>query len=143
VHFGVGTVLTAQDVQDAAAAGAAFIVSPISSSGLVGAARQLGLASVVGALTPTECVTATDAGADLVKLFPAKIWAPYTVKALLQALPLLKLVPTGGMRMSDAQAWLAAGAVALGIGSGLREVGSAADTRRAIASLARPAVAPR
>jgi 2-dehydro-3-deoxyphosphogluconate aldolase / (4S)-4-hydroxy-2-oxoglutarate aldolase len=141
VHFGVGTVLTDRDVKDAAAAGAAFIVSPISSSGLIGAARRLGLASVVGALTPTECVTAADAGADLVKLFPARLWTPDTLKALLQALPLLKLVPTGGMRMSDAQAWLAAGAVALGIGGGLRNLGSAADTRKAIASLAGPTVA--
>ncbi|GAB3040027.1 bifunctional 4-hydroxy-2-oxoglutarate aldolase/2-dehydro-3-deoxy-phosphogluconate aldolase [Parafrigoribacterium mesophilum] len=136
VQFGVGTVLTDQDVRDAAAAGAAFVVSPISTAGLISTCRELRLASVVGALTPTECVNATLAGADLVKLFPAKLWTLDTLKALLQALPLLKLVPTGGMRMSDARPWLDAGAVAVGMGGGLRSAGSAADLRAAIASLA-------
>lgn len=138
VRCGVGTVLTGQDVRDAAAAGASFVVSPISNAGLIGAARELGLASVVGALTPTECLLASDAGADLVKLFPARLWTPDTVKDLLQALPFLKLVPTGGMRMSDAPAWLDAGAAAIGMGGGLRGAGAAAELREAILAMARP-----
>ena len=120
LYFGVGTVLNARDVRDAAAVGASFIVSPISSAGMVDACKELGLASVVGAMTPTECVAATEAGADLVKLFPAKNWSLDTLKGLLEALPFLKLVPTGGMRLSDAGAWLDAGAVAVGMGGGLR-----------------------
>ena len=123
LYFGVGTVLNARDVRDAAAVGASFIVSPISSAGMVDACKELGLASVVGAMTPTECVAATEAGADLVKLFPAKNWSLDTLKGLLEALPFLKLVPTGGMRLSDAGAWLDAGAVAVGMGSALRATG--------------------
>jgi 2-dehydro-3-deoxyphosphogluconate aldolase / (4S)-4-hydroxy-2-oxoglutarate aldolase len=138
VYVGVGTVLTAQDVRDAAAIGASFIVSPISSTGLIAACTELGLASVVGAMTPTECVAATDAGADLVKLFPAKNWTLGTLKGLLEALPFLRLVPTGGMRLTEARDWLDAGAVALGMGGGLRGEGSAAQLRRAILSIAKP-----
>ena len=138
LYFGVGTVLNARDVRDAASVGASFIVSPISSAGMVDACKELGLASVVGAMTPTECVAATEAGADLVKLFPAKNWSLDTLKGLLEALPFLKLVPTGGMRLSDAGAWLDAGAVAVGMGGGLRSGGGAAELRQAILSLARP-----
>jgi 2-dehydro-3-deoxyphosphogluconate aldolase / (4S)-4-hydroxy-2-oxoglutarate aldolase len=138
LYFGVGTVLTVQDVRDAASVGASFVVSPISSTGMVHACQDLGLASVMGAMTPTECVNATEAGADLVKLFPAKNWTLDTVKALLQALPFLKLVPTGGMRLSEAGAWLDAGAAAVGMGGGLRSGGPAEQLRNAIRSLARP-----
>ena len=135
LHFGVGTVLTARDVEDAASAGASFIVSPISSTGILGACKELALASVVGAMTPTECVNAAGAGADLVKLFPAGNWTPGTLRGLLEALPFLKLVPTGGIRLSEAGAWLDAGAVALGMGGGLRSGGPAAQLREAIVSL--------
>jgi 2-dehydro-3-deoxyphosphogluconate aldolase / (4S)-4-hydroxy-2-oxoglutarate aldolase len=134
--FGVGTVLTDQDVLDAASVGASFIVSPISTAGMIDACRRLELASVVGAMTPTECVTATQAGADLVKLFPAKNWTLATMKALLEALPFLKLVPTGGMRLLEAAAWLDAGAVAVGMGGGLRDRDAA--LHEAIVSLAKP-----
>ncbi len=133
--FGVGTVLTAEDVRDAASVGASFVVSPISNARMILACKKLGLASVVGAMTPTECVNATKGGADLVKLFPAKNWSIDTVRALFQALPFLKLVPTGGIRLAEASDWLDAGAVAVGIGGGLRSEGPAAELRKAILSI--------
>jgi 2-dehydro-3-deoxyphosphogluconate aldolase / (4S)-4-hydroxy-2-oxoglutarate aldolase len=70
-----------------------------------------------------------------VKLFPAKNWTLDTLRGLLEALPFLKLVPTGGLRLSEAEAWLAAGAVALGMGGGLRSTGPAAQLRKTILSL--------
>ncbi|HEU0256355.1 MAG TPA: bifunctional 4-hydroxy-2-oxoglutarate aldolase/2-dehydro-3-deoxy-phosphogluconate aldolase [Microbacteriaceae bacterium] len=125
-HFGAGTVLTADDARAAKKAGAEFIVSPISSLALLGAAHEAGMTSVVGALTPTECHEAATGGADFVKLFPASLWSPKDMKGLLQALPTLRLVPTGGVTLDSATRWIEAGAVALGLGGTLRRAGDAA-----------------
>lgn len=135
-HFGVGTVLTTRDVEKAADAGASFIVSPISRAGLISTSRSLGLVSIVGAMTPTECVVAWEAGADFLKLFPANMWTFDALKGLLQALPSLRLVPTGGISLSTASAWLDAGAVAVGMGTALRATGPAGELREAVRSLA-------
>ena len=139
VHCGLGTVLTVRDVKAAADAGSSFIVSPISRAGLITTCQDLGLASIVGAMTPTECVIATEYGADLLKLFPATLWTLEAIKGLLQALPLLKIVPTGGIRLAQAIDWLDAGAVAVGLGGGLRTDGPIADLRGKVSALARDA----
>lgn len=120
VHCGVGTVLTVEHVVAAADAGARFVVSPIWSRPLVAAARQHGLVGIFGAMTPTECYQAAAAGSDFVKLFPARLWGPAGLRDMLQALPDLRIVPTGGVTIESADAWLSAGAVALGLGGSLR-----------------------
>ena len=136
VHFGVGTVLTLRDVKATADTGSSFIVSPISRAILISTCKELGLASVVGAMTPTECVIAEDEGADLLKLFPATLWTLGALGGLLQALPKLRIVPTGGIGLSNAKSWLDAGATAVGLGSALRTTGPVSELRDALASLA-------
>lgn len=136
LHFGVGTVLEVDDVKRAADAQAGFIVSPISSTGMVEMSRQLGLVSVVGAMSPSECYAAASAGADFVKLFPARLWSPSGAKDLIQALPMLRLVPTGGVRLEDAAEWIKAGVVALGLGGALRSESSVEKLRGVVADVA-------
>lgn len=122
VHVGAGTVLRADQVDRAADAGAEFIVSPISSGELLVATTARGLASVVGAMTPTECYDAVSSGADFIKLFPASMWNVSSMRDLLQALPTLRLVPTGGVTVANATEWLDAGAAAVGAGGALRRL---------------------
>jgi 2-dehydro-3-deoxyphosphogluconate aldolase/(4S)-4-hydroxy-2-oxoglutarate aldolase len=136
VHIGVGTVLSPEQVDQAAEAGAEFVVSPISSTELLAATAGHGLASVVGCMTPTECFAAAAHGADFVKLFPASMWNTGSMRDLLQALPTLRLVPTGGVTVGNAREWLDAGAAALGAGGALRRLtdpGRLADFIRGLA----------
>jgi 2-dehydro-3-deoxyphosphogluconate aldolase / (4S)-4-hydroxy-2-oxoglutarate aldolase len=118
-HIGVGTVLRAHEVGEAARAGAEFVVSPTLDAEVVGATTALGLLSIPGVLTPSEAVRATHLGADLVKLFPASAWSPGVMRDVLAALPVLAFVPTGGISLDDAPTWVSAGAVAVGMGSAL------------------------
>lgn len=120
VHCGLGTVLTPEQVAAAADAGARFVVSPIAGTTLVTAARHCGLVGIFGAMTPRECYEAAAAGSDFVKLFPARIWGQEGLRDMLQALPDLRIVPTGGVTVDAAEAWLSAGAAALGLGGSLR-----------------------
>ena len=106
---------------------------------MIAAAHECGLVSVMGAMTPTECITAAEAGADLLKLFPANLWSLRAMHDLLTALPDLRLVPTGGIRLSEAAAWLDAGAVAVGLGSSLSSISSDQALHDEIESLARAA----
>jgi 2-dehydro-3-deoxyphosphogluconate aldolase/(4S)-4-hydroxy-2-oxoglutarate aldolase len=136
VHIGVGTVLSPEQVDQAAEAGAEFVVSPISSTELLAATAALGLVSVVGCMTPTECFAAAAHGADFIKLFPASMWNTGSMRDLLQALPTLRLVPTGGVTVGNAREWLDAGAAALGAGGALRRLtdpGRLADFIRGLA----------
>ena len=138
LHLGIGTVLAARDVELAKAAGASFIVSPISKAEVIAAARDQELVSVIGVMTPTECVIAADNGADLLKLFPASLWPLKSMRGLLTALPALRLVPTGGITLEASSTWLDAGAVAVGLGSSLTTVSSDDTLRQGIKALARP-----
>ncbi|MFD9060718.1 bifunctional 4-hydroxy-2-oxoglutarate aldolase/2-dehydro-3-deoxy-phosphogluconate aldolase [Kitasatospora purpeofusca] len=118
VLIGAGTVLTAEHAELAAAAGASFAVTP----GLTpGAARStaLGLPLLCGALTPTEVLAALDAGAAAVKVFPAATHGPVYLRDLLAPLPHAPLIAIGGIDARTAPAYLAAGALAVGIGSPL------------------------
>ncbi len=116
---GAGTVLTAEDAAAVIDAGARFLVSPAVVAAVIDAGHAADVPVVPGALTPTEIVSATDAGADLVKLFPAATVGIGHLRALRAALPDVGLVPTGGVTVADAAAWLDAGAVAVGVGSAL------------------------
>jgi 2-dehydro-3-deoxyphosphogluconate aldolase/(4S)-4-hydroxy-2-oxoglutarate aldolase len=118
-HIGVGTVLRPRQVADAARAGAEFVVSPTFDAEVVSATTARDLLSVPGVATPTEAVRATFLGADLVKLFPASTWSPAVMGDVLAALPDLAFVPTGGVSLDDASAWIGAGAVAVGLGGAL------------------------
>jgi 2-dehydro-3-deoxyphosphogluconate aldolase/(4S)-4-hydroxy-2-oxoglutarate aldolase len=116
---GVGTVLSADAVDRAADAGARFVVSPSVDPAVIEAAARHGIASYPGALTPTEIATAWSAGATAVKLFPAGALGPSYLSAVRAPLPDVPLIPTGGIAVEEAGTWLAAGAVAVGVGSPL------------------------
>jgi 2-dehydro-3-deoxyphosphogluconate aldolase/(4S)-4-hydroxy-2-oxoglutarate aldolase len=121
---GAGTVLTVDEVDQVADAGAGFVVAPILDFEVVAAARRRGLVTMPAAFTPTEMVSAVRAGADLVKVFPASAWSPGSIRDVLAALPRLPLLPTGGIGLADARDWINAGAVAVGMGSALNGVSS-------------------
>jgi 2-dehydro-3-deoxyphosphogluconate aldolase / (4S)-4-hydroxy-2-oxoglutarate aldolase len=115
---GAGTVLRPDDVDAVAAVGGRFVVAPDVSPVVIGRARALGLATLPGAYTPTEVRAATDAGADLVKLFPATGGTAH-LRALRGPFGDVGFVPTGGIALDDVAELLAAGAVAVGLGSAL------------------------
>jgi len=116
---GAGTVMSAADARAALDAGARFLLSPVLRPEVVDAAHAAGAAAIPGAFTPTEIDACVRAGADLVKLFPADRLAPADLRVLLAALPDAKLLPTGGITAANAAEWLAAGAVAVGVGGAL------------------------
>ncbi|XXU38328.1 bifunctional 4-hydroxy-2-oxoglutarate aldolase/2-dehydro-3-deoxy-phosphogluconate aldolase [Sorangium sp. So ce1000] len=120
VLVGAGTVLTADAARRCIEAGAEFIVSPGLDLEVIRAAHDLGKAVFPGALTPTEVITAWNAGADTVKLFPCSAMggAKY-LRALRAPLPEVKMMPTGGVNLTTARDFIEAGAVALGVGGEL------------------------
>lgn len=120
ILLGAGTVTTAAQVEATIEAGAEFVVSPSLHLDVISATKSNKKVSIPGALTPTEAITAWEAGADYVKIFPCSAagGASY-LKALLAPFPHLKLIPTGGVTLQTAESFLQAGALALGIGSDL------------------------
>lgn len=116
---GAGTVLDEDDASAALEAGATFLVSPHLDVALVGWAVARGVPFLPGAFTPTEVLAAHRAGAAAVKVFPAATGGPAHVAALAAPLPGVGLVPTGGVGADDAADYLAAGAVAVGVGAWL------------------------
>lgn len=130
--IGAGTVRTLDDARAAHAAGARFLVSPVLDVDVVRYAVEHDLAAFPGCVTPTEMETARRAGAHAVKIFPAHLWSPAALRGLLEAMPDLPCVPTGGVGPADAAEWIAAGAVALGIGGALTR---ADDPAAAVAQL--------
>ena len=117
--IGVGTVLDAATAREAIAAGAEFVVSPITRIEIVAAAHAADRPVMLGAYTPTEAQLAHEAGADFVKIFPADGLGPNYIKAIRGPLPHLRIVPTGGVDLKTAADFLKAGCVALGVGSSL------------------------
>ncbi|MBO0607693.1 bifunctional 4-hydroxy-2-oxoglutarate aldolase/2-dehydro-3-deoxy-phosphogluconate aldolase [Myceligenerans salitolerans] len=118
-HIGAGTVRTVADARRALDAGAHFLVAPSLSIPVIDYARQRDINVVPGVFTPTEIDAATQAGAEVVKLFPASSHTPKFLRQLRAPLPDAGIMPTGTITRDDARAWLDAGAVALGIGSDL------------------------
>ena len=132
---GAGTVMTAAAAERALDAGARFLLSPVLRPEVVAAAHARDAACIAGAFTPTEIDACVRAGADLVKLFPADRLAPADLRVLLAALPGVPLVPTGGISAVNAAEWLAAGAVAVGVGGALtREPERAGELLAAVAA---------
>jgi 2-dehydro-3-deoxyphosphogluconate aldolase/(4S)-4-hydroxy-2-oxoglutarate aldolase len=129
--LGAGTVLDAAMAGAAIGAGARFLVSPGLSLEVVRTGSRYGVPVLPGAATPTEVVGALEAGADMVKLFPASSLGIDYLRALRPVVPQAALVPTGGITASNAGGWLEAGAVAVGVGGSLTRGDSAAIGARA------------
>jgi 2-dehydro-3-deoxyphosphogluconate aldolase/(4S)-4-hydroxy-2-oxoglutarate aldolase len=119
--LGAGTVLDVMSARMAIAAGARFVVSPVFDRALVEMCHRYDVPAMPGAYTPTEILTAREAGADLIKLFPAGGLGPGYLRDLRGPMPGLRLVPTGGVTVENAAAFLQAGAVAVGVGGDLIE----------------------
>lgn len=118
--LGSGTVTTAEQAEATIDAGAEFVVSPSLHPAVIAMTKKKGKLSIPGSLTPTEVITAWEAGADYVKIFPCSAMggASY-LKSLLAPFPHLKLIPTGGVTLDTAESFLRAGARALGVGGDL------------------------
>jgi len=119
VIVGAGTVLDAEEARRCLDAGAQFLVSPGFDPTVVALARERGALAMPGALTPTEIVTAWRAGADVVKVFPARAFGPRYIADLLAPLPRVPLMPTGGVDETNAADYLRAGAVGVAVGGRL------------------------
>ncbi|MFO0824272.1 MAG: bifunctional 4-hydroxy-2-oxoglutarate aldolase/2-dehydro-3-deoxy-phosphogluconate aldolase [Gemmataceae bacterium] len=117
VLLGAGTVLDTETARAALLAGAEFLVAPSLNVEVIKLCRRYDKLIMPGAFTPTEVVTAWEAGADIVKVFPADVVGPAFFKALRGPLPQVKLMPTGGVDLTTAGEFLKAGAVCLGVGS--------------------------
>lgn len=121
VLLGAGTVLDPETARTALLSGAEFIVSPAVNLDVIELCRRYSKPVMPGALTPTEVVTAWQAGADIVKIFPSELTGPKYIKSLKAPLPQIRMMPTGGVNLNTATEFLRAGACALGVGSSLVE----------------------
>lgn len=137
VVFGAGTVLDAETARAAILAGAKFIVAPTLDTDMITLCNRYGTISMPGALTPTEVLTAWQAGADVIKVFPAGALGPSYLKAILAPLPQVRLAPVGGVRLDNTADFVRSGACCVGVGSALVSSSLIADenwdelTRRA------------
>ena len=120
VVIGAGAVLNAETARVSILSGAQFIASPSFNHDTIAACRRAGVAVIPGALTPSEVVQASHAGADFVKVYPANaVGGPTYIKALKAQLPHIQLVPTGGVSLINAADFIRGGAAALGVGTEL------------------------
>lgn len=117
--IGVGTVLNAETARKAIAAGAEFVVSPITRVDIAKAAMELERPVMLGAFTPTEAQVVHESGADFVKLFPAEVFGVGYIRAIRAPLPHLKIVPTGGVTVENIAEFFEVGCAAVGVGSSL------------------------
>jgi 2-dehydro-3-deoxyphosphogluconate aldolase/(4S)-4-hydroxy-2-oxoglutarate aldolase len=119
VVFGVGSVLDAETSRAAILAGAQFVVAPALDFGTIEICLRYSIPVMPGAFTPTEVLKAWQAGADMVKVFPASFFGPAYMKAVKAPLPQVKLVPVGGVNLDNAAEFIRKGAEVLGVGSAL------------------------
>lgn len=119
VLFGAGSVLDAPTARAALLAGARFIVAPVLDLPTVALCNRYDIPVLPGIFTPTEALRALEAGADMVKLFPADVGGPGMIAAIRAPLPQLRIVPVGGVDLENAAEFIRKGAAALGVGSSL------------------------
>ncbi|HHU60898.1 MAG: bifunctional 4-hydroxy-2-oxoglutarate aldolase/2-dehydro-3-deoxy-phosphogluconate aldolase [Bacillota bacterium] len=117
--LGMGTVLDGETARMAILSGAQFIVSPILNHDIIEVCRRYSIPSIIGAFTPTEILNAWQAGADVVKVFPATRLGPSYFKDIKGPLPQVKLTPTGGVSLSNVGEFIKAGAEFVGVGGAL------------------------
>ena len=143
--LGAGTVTDADTARRVIDAGAKFVVSPVFRRSVIEACHEREIPVMPGCLSPTEILDAWDAGADVVKVFPATALGPGYIKDIRGPLPHVKLMPTGGVTLDNAGDWIRAGAVAVGLGSALLDAKAidegrfdviTANARRVVASVA-------
>jgi 2-dehydro-3-deoxyphosphogluconate aldolase/(4S)-4-hydroxy-2-oxoglutarate aldolase len=142
--LGAGTVLDPETARLAILAGAHFVVSPIFRPETIALCHRYDVPAMPGCFTPTEILTAWEAGADVVKVFPATSLGPGFFKDVRGPLPQVKLMPTGGVSLDNAGEWIKAGAVAVGVGTALLDAKAiaagdygviTANARRLVASV--------
>jgi 2-dehydro-3-deoxyphosphogluconate aldolase/(4S)-4-hydroxy-2-oxoglutarate aldolase len=121
VLLGAGSVLDTETARAAILAGAQYIVSPTVNVDVIKLCQRYGKLVMPGALTPTEVLTAWEAGADIVKIFPADLGGPAYLKSLHGPLPQIRLMPTGGVNLETLESFVKAGACAVGLGTALVE----------------------
>lgn len=119
VLFGAGTVLDAETARSAILAGTGFIVAPTLNLEVIALCNRYSVPVIPGCYTPTEMLTAWEAGADMIKLFPASVGGPSLIKAIRAPLPQLEIVPVGGVNLNTAAEFIRNGAAALGVGGNL------------------------
>ena len=127
VVLGAGTVLDPETARAVLLAGAEFVVAPTVNLDVIRLCRRYDKPVMPGAFTPTEILAAWEAGADVVKVFPAEVLGPAFFKALRGPLPQVRLMPTGGVDLSTAAEFLRAGACCLGVGGQLVEPRAVAE----------------
>jgi 2-dehydro-3-deoxyphosphogluconate aldolase/(4S)-4-hydroxy-2-oxoglutarate aldolase len=127
VLLGAGTVLDPETARAALLAGAEYLVAPTVNLDVIRLCRRYDKLVMPGAFTPTEILTAWEAGADIVKVFPADVVGPAFFKALRGPLPQVRLMPTGGVDLKTAADFLRAGACCLGVGGQLVEPRAVAE----------------
>jgi len=143
--LGAGTVTDAATVNAVVDAGARYVVSPVFRREVIHACHERGVAVAPGCFTPTEILDAHDAGADIIKVFPATALGPQYIKDVRAPLPQVRLMPTGGVTLDNTGDWIRAGAVAVGVGSALLDAAAiesgrfeviAQNARRIVANVA-------
>lgn len=127
ILLGAGTVLDPETARIAILSGAQYIISPYFDEATAKLCNRYRIAYMPGVMTPGEAVRAMEAGADILKIFPASLFGPAIVKSFLGPLPQAILMPTGGVSPGNAGEWIKAGAVALGVGSELTKGASTGD----------------
>ncbi|HEY8700505.1 MAG TPA: hypothetical protein VIM08_06000 [Arthrobacter sp.] len=117
IVVGAGTVLDAEAAYASISAGARLLVSPQLNPNMIATGNRYQVVTASGAFTPTEVLNTLEAGADIVKLFPAELGGPAYVKTILAPLPQAPIMPSGGVTPENVRAWFAAGVTAVGVGS--------------------------
>ena len=132
ILMGVGSVLDAETARAALLAGAEFVVTPVVRADVIRLCNRYSKPIASGAFTPTEALAAHELGSDFVKIFPADQLGPKFIQSLLAPLPMLQIIPTGGVTPETAGDFLSAGCVALGVGSPLvsKEILKSSDWRK-------------
>ncbi|MET4590777.1 2-dehydro-3-deoxyphosphogluconate aldolase/(4S)-4-hydroxy-2-oxoglutarate aldolase [Arthrobacter sp. 754] len=137
IVVGAGTVLDAEAAFAAISAGARLLVSPQLNRKMIAAGNRYQAVTASGAFTPTEVVDTLEAGADIVKLFPAELGGPSYVKTIMAPLPQAPIMPSGGVTPENVSAWFAAGVTAVGVGSFVTKAAQANGDYGLVAQAAR------
>lgn len=136
IILGAGTVMDSETARTAILSGAEYIVSPYLNLDTVKTCNRYRIPCMPGAMTIKEVVEAMEAGADIVKIFPGDAFGPKIIKAIKGPIPYAKMMPTGGVDISNVAEWINAGAVALGTGSSLTK-GAKTGDYAAVADMAK------